>query len=118
MEPTTSPAIHILARGAAPDGQPTVTYQHQPTGETWVVAGVCNQCGLCALGDLTPDRYRWHGPVGTPGAVEDLTLTRDGRADDPVLPHFFPAMAEAQAREQAPGGCTLTLLAHDPRGMV
>lgn len=83
-----------------------VQYVNLLANDRWQVLGECNRCGLCAIGAARPDKYRWAGPPGTPGACDDLDY--GFRADEPCHPSMGPAMA-AMAR-QTPGatvtGCS------------
>ena len=109
MEPNRVAFIVITHRWTLPDGRPALEYWNQRDDVRWQVAGACNQCGLCAEGDSTPDRYRWLGPLGTPGAVEEVG--HDQLPDDPMMPEIFAALAERAAELRTDvTGCALTLL--------
>ena len=112
IEETLSDDIDIIDRGteSTPQGSvPWVHYRRKSTGHSWIVKGVCNQCGLCVVGVDEPWNL-WVGPPGTPYSNID-TRVKEGRKDVPVSPGFFKAM-ELMAKEvpsATVNGCSLYL---------
>ncbi len=78
MEATEDPGTTIVARGPG-----WIRYQDLASGETWLIVGECNRCGLCDVGAVGR-RLVWSHPPGMPGAVLDLDYGR--RRDMPMRP--------------------------------
>lgn len=98
MEATTDPGVVIEARKVAADGTPFVVYATRDGSERWVIAGTCNQCGQCEVGQVgdRPARLVWVKPVGEPGACIDLDYGT--RPDMPVRPEIGRKMPACSLR--------------------
>jgi hypothetical protein len=68
-------------------GNDYVIYKDLQSGERWIIKGECNQCGLCALGEVN-NLLVWTDGIkpGQPMACFDLRKTFGLRNDVPLRP--------------------------------